>query len=61
MHPDWFNEIEILKGRWKNGEKVEYCYPSGLEKTLCKWDICCVPLVTKGLNACRLIIILLFS
>ena len=26
-----------------------YCYPSGLEKTLCKWDIY-VPLVTKGLN-----------
>jgi len=26
-----------------------YCYPSRLEKTLCKWDIC-VPLVTKGLN-----------
>jgi hypothetical protein len=30
---------------WK---KVGYCYPSGLEKTLCKWDIY-VPLVTKGL------------
>jgi len=29
-------------------EKVGYCYPSGLEKTLCKWEIY-VPLVTKGL------------
>jgi hypothetical protein len=29
-------------------EKVKYYYPSGLEKTLCKWDIG-VPLVTKGL------------
>jgi len=28
---------------------VGYCYPSGLEKTLCKWDVY-VPLVTKGLN-----------
>jgi hypothetical protein len=26
---------------------VGYCYLSGLEKTLCKWDI--VTLVTKGL------------
>jgi len=26
-----------------------YCYPSALEKTLCKWDIY-VPLVTKGLK-----------
>jgi len=26
-----------------------YCYPSGLEKTLCKWEIY-VPLVTKGLK-----------
>jgi hypothetical protein len=30
-------------------EKLGYCYPSGLEKTLCKWDIY-VPLVTKGLK-----------
>jgi hypothetical protein len=27
---------------------VGYCYPSGFEKTLCKWDIY-VPLVTKKL------------
>jgi len=27
---------------------VGYCYPSGLEKTLCKWDIY-APLVTKRL------------
>ena len=48
MHSDWFNGIEILQGGWQHGEKVGYCYPSGLEKTLCKWDIY-VPLVTKGL------------
>jgi len=47
MHSDWFNGIAILQGRWQHGEKVGYCYPSGLEKTLCKWDIY-VPLVTKG-------------
>jgi hypothetical protein len=28
-------------------KKWDYCYPSGLEKTLCKWDTY-VPLVTKG-------------
>jgi len=49
MHSDWFNGIEILEGRWQHGENVGYCYPSGLEKTLCKWDIY-VPLVTKGLK-----------
>jgi len=49
MHSDWFNEIEVLEGRWQHGEKVGYCYPSGLEKTLCKWDLY-VPLVTKGLK-----------
>jgi hypothetical protein len=49
MHSDWFNGIEILRGRWQHGEKVGYCYPSGLEKTLFKWNIY-VPLVTKGLN-----------
>jgi hypothetical protein len=43
MHSDWFNRTEILQGRWQHGEKVEYCYPSGLEKTLCKWDIVFVP------------------
>jgi len=50
MHSDWFNGTEILQGSWQHGEKVRYCYPSGLEKTLCKWDVY-VPLVTKGLNA----------
>ena len=45
MHSDWFNGIEILQG-----ENVGYCYPIGLEKTLCKWVIY-VPLVTKGLTA----------
>jgi hypothetical protein len=48
MHSDWFNGIEILQGRWQHGEKVGHCYPSGLEKTLCKWDVY-VLLVTKGL------------
>ena len=44
----WFNGIEILQGRYRHGEKVGYCYPRGLDKTLCKWDIS-VPLVTKKL------------
>jgi hypothetical protein len=48
MHSDWFNGIDILQGRWQHGEKVGYCYPNGLEKTLYKWEIY-VPLVTKGL------------
>jgi len=47
MYSDWFNGIEILQGRWQHEEKVGYRYPSGLEKTLCEWDIY-VPLVTKG-------------
>jgi hypothetical protein len=50
MHSDWFNGKDVLQGRWQHGEKVGYCYPSGLEKTLCKWDIC-VPLGTKGLKS----------
>jgi len=50
MHSDWFNGIEILQGRWQHAEKVEYWYPSGLEMTLCEWDIY-VPLVTKGLKS----------
>jgi hypothetical protein len=50
MPSDWFNEIKILQGRWQHGEKVGYCQPSGLEKTLCKWDIVYVPLVMKGLK-----------
>jgi len=49
MHSDWFNGIEILQGRRLHGEKVGYCYPSGLEKTLCTWDIY-VPLVAEGSN-----------
>ena len=48
-YSDWFNGIEILQGRWQHGEKEGYCYPSGLEKTLCKWDVY-VPLLTKGLR-----------
>jgi hypothetical protein len=49
MHSDWFNRIEILQGRWQHEEKVGYYYPSGLEKTLYKWEIY-VPLVKKGLK-----------
>jgi hypothetical protein len=50
MHSGQFNGIGILQGRWQHGEKWGYCYPSGIEKTLCKWDIhIYVPLVTKGL------------
>ena len=60
MHSDWFNGIEILQGRWQHGEKVGYCYRSGLEKTLCKWDIH-FPLVTKGLIYCLNIMYRLFS
>jgi hypothetical protein len=48
MHSDWFNGTEI-QGRRQYAEKVGYYYPSGLEKTLCKWDIY-IPLVTKGLS-----------
>ena len=49
MQCDWFNGLEILQGRRQLGEKVGYCYPSGLEKTLYKWDIY-VLLATKGLT-----------
>jgi hypothetical protein len=49
MHSDWFNGIDIIQGRWQHGEIVGYCYPSGLEKTPCKWDVY-VPLVTKWLK-----------
>ena len=49
MHSDCFNVIEILQGRLQHTEKVGYCYPGGLEKTLYKWDMY-VPLVTKGLK-----------
>jgi hypothetical protein len=48
MHSEWFKGKEILQGKWQHGEKVGYCYSSGLEKTLCKWGIY-VPLVTKEL------------
>jgi hypothetical protein len=49
VHSDWFRGIEILQSRWQRGEKVGYCYPSGLEKTVSKWDIY-VSLVTKGIK-----------
>jgi hypothetical protein len=50
MHSDWFNRIEILQGRWQHGEKEGYSYPSGLEKTLCKWDICICPAGHERIN-----------
>jgi hypothetical protein len=56
MHSDWFSGIDILQGRWQHGEKVGYCYPSRLKKTLCKWEVY-VPLVTKGLNTFYIILI----
>jgi len=40
MHSDWFNGIEILQGRWQHGEKVGYCYPSGLERLFLVGHIC---------------------
>jgi hypothetical protein len=49
MHSDWFSGIDILQVRWQHGEKVGYFYPSGFEKTLCKWEVY-VPLVAKGLR-----------
>jgi hypothetical protein len=53
MHSDCFNGIEILESRWQHREKLGYCYPSGLEKTLCKWDMY-VLLVRKGLMQFKL-------
>jgi hypothetical protein len=47
MNSDWFSGIEILQSRWQHGEKVGYCYPSGPEKTLCKWGIYVI--LTKSL------------
>jgi len=47
--PTGSTEYRYFKAGWQRGEKVGYCYPSGLEKTLCKWDVY-VPLVTKGLR-----------
>jgi hypothetical protein len=49
MHSDWFNGIEMLRGKEQHEEKVGYCYLSGLEKFLCKWDIYVLQ-VTKGLT-----------
>jgi hypothetical protein len=49
LHCTQFNGIEILHGRWQHGEKVGYCYPSRIEKTLCKWDTYAL-LVTIGLT-----------
>jgi hypothetical protein len=50
MPSDWFNEIEILQGRWQHGVKVGYCYLSGPEKTLCEWDIHICPADHKRVN-----------
>ena len=40
MHSDWFNGTVILQGRWQHGEKVGYCYPSGLESSIAHSIIC---------------------
>jgi hypothetical protein len=52
MHSDWISGIDILQGRWQHEGKVGYCYPSGHEKTLYKWEVY-VPLVKKGLRKLR--------
>jgi hypothetical protein len=41
-------------------EKVGYCYPSGLEETLFKWDTY-VPLVIEGLILISILIICYIS
>jgi hypothetical protein len=50
MHSDWFNGIDTLQGRWQHGEKVGYCYPSGLKKTLFKVKVKCT--LVKALRLC---------
>jgi hypothetical protein len=55
MHSDWFNGIEILQGGWQHGENVGYCYPSGLEKTLCKLDIYICPAVHERVKYIKMI------
>jgi hypothetical protein len=60
MHSDWFNGIEILQGILQHREKVGYSYPCGLEKTVCKWDVC-VPLITKGFNCVDTICTIYFN
>jgi hypothetical protein len=47
--PEGLMNNPVLQGRWQHEEKVGYFYPSGLEKTLCKWEVY-VPLVTKVLK-----------
>jgi hypothetical protein len=54
MHSDWFNGIEILQGRWQYGEKVGYSYPSGLAKTLYKWNIHTCPAGHERVNPVNL-------
>ena len=39
MHSNWFQRVQTLQGRWQHADKEGYWYPSGLEKTTCKWDI----------------------
>jgi hypothetical protein len=46
MLPSTLKYLYSIESRWQHGEKVGYSYPSGLEKTLCKWDMY-VLLVTK--------------
>jgi len=60
MHSDWFNGIEILQGRWQHGEKVGYCYPSGQEKTLCKWDTYVCPAGHEKVKPTETVLYLVF-
>jgi hypothetical protein len=48
MRSDWLHAVAI-QVRGQRGEDMEYWYPSGLEKTISKWDIY-VLLVMKGLS-----------
>jgi len=34
-------------------KKWDYCYPSGLEKTLCKWDIYVCPAGHERVNVTK--------
>ena len=57
MHSDWFNGTETFQSRWQHGEKVEYCHRSGLEKTLCKWDIYVCPAGNERVNVRHAVVI----
>ena len=48
----WSEKISASTIDGNMEKKVGYCYPSGLEETLRKWEMY-VPLVTKGLTSYR--------